>query len=60
MTSFFGNGPGPGQAVEFARQAFAADGEIHHLQHALAAEVIDDIEDTEAAAVGQLIRDEID
>ena len=40
-------------------QALATDREVDDLQHALAAEVIHDVEHPEPPAIGQLIRYEV-
>ena len=48
------------ETIELVHDALAREREVDDLQHALAAEVIDDVEHPEPAAVGELIRHEVD
>src|SRR5437899_12897401 len=51
--------PSPRQPIELVHESLSRDREIDDLQHALAGEVVNDIEHSEPPAVGELIGYEV-
>src|SRR5437899_10133965 len=51
--------PSPRQPIELVHESLSRDREVDDLQHALAGEVVNDIEHSEPSAVGELIGHEV-